>query len=464
MAVFIPKVLVLLCFVSVGICWPLVEDNYLDEGNSVDGDGVIDLSTLGPEAFREPDEKSGEALSNWTTTSEVNPEETGEYLEGDILMPRGSLRNGMRDQSYRWQDGIVPYVIEGYYSTEQRDLIMKAIADYHRLTCIRFVPYTGQTDYLVIQSKNTGCWSSVGRIGGRQEVNLQTPGCVSLKGTVLHELLHALGFMHEQSRPERDHFVTVHYRNIRIGGRQEVNLQTPGCVSLKGTVLHELLHELLHALGFMHEQSRPERDHFVTVHYRNIRIAELVSEDSGTPSNTNHDVALWWFHAALVAIAKTPGGRQEVTLQTPGCVSLKGTVLHELLHALGFMHEQSRPERDHFVTVHYRNIRIGAENNFKKADAKSTDDFGVGYDYNSVMHYSDKAFSKNGQITIEPKVGGVKVGQRDGFSRGDVRKLNNMYNCSKDLYSVSENPTKDGWDQFGKDFLETISSLVNKFV
>ncbi|CAG9103828.1 unnamed protein product [Plutella xylostella] len=290
MAVLIPTVLVVLCFVSFGICWPLAEDNYLDEGNSVDGDVVIDLSSLGPEAFREPDEKSGEALSNWTSTSEVNPEETGEYLEGDILMPPGSLRNGMRDQSYRWQDGIVPYVIEGSYSTEQRNLIMKAIADYHRLTCIRFVPYTGQTDYLVIQSKNTGCWSSVGRIGGRQEVNLQTPGCVSLKGTVLHELL----------------------------------------------------------------------------------------------------------------------------------------------HALGFMHEQSRPERDHFVTVHYRNIRAGAENNFKKADAKSTDDFGVGYDYNSVMHYSDKAFSKNGQITIEPKVGGVKVGQRDGFSRGDVRKLNNMYNCSKE--------------------------------
>jgi Astacin (Peptidase family M12A) len=31
-------------------------------------------------------------------------------------------------------------------------------------------------------------------------------------------------------------------------------------------------------------------------------------------------------------------------------------------------------------------------------------DFGVGYDYNSVMHYSRKAFSKNGEDTLTPLV------------------------------------------------------------
>lgn len=53
--------------------------------------------------------------------------------------------------------------------------------------------------------------------GGRQEVNLQNPGCVTKKGTVLHELLHAIGFMHEQSRPERDNFVEIVYKNIKPG-------------------------------------------------------------------------------------------------------------------------------------------------------------------------------------------------------------------------------------------------------
>lgn len=54
-------------------------------------------------------------------------------------------------------------------------------------------------------------------LGGRQEVNLQAPGCVSKKGTILHELLHAIGFMHEQSRPDRDDHVRIYYNNIKPG-------------------------------------------------------------------------------------------------------------------------------------------------------------------------------------------------------------------------------------------------------
>lgn len=46
----------------------------------------------------------------------------------------------------------------------------------------------------------------------------------------------------------------------------------------------------------------------------------------------------------------------------------------------------------------------GAESNFKKAEPQHTNDYGVPYDYNSVMHYSEYAFSKNQQKTIEPKV------------------------------------------------------------
>lgn len=81
----------------------------------------------------------------------------------------------------------------------------------------RFVPRTNEKDYIVIKSDNSGCWSPVGRIGGPQELNLQSPGCLSLKGTVMHEMMHALGFLHEQNRWERDDFVTVNYGNIQPG-------------------------------------------------------------------------------------------------------------------------------------------------------------------------------------------------------------------------------------------------------
>jgi hypothetical protein len=126
------------------------------------------------------------------------------------------------------------------------------------------------------------------------------------------------------------------------------------------------------------------------------------------------------------------GGEQKVNLQSPGCVTKTGTVIHELKHALGFLHEQNREERDKFVRINEGNIRSGYEVNFKKAAAGETSGFGVGYDFGSVMHYSEKAFSKNGQPTIQPKSKtNEQIGQREGFSKKDIEKVNKMYKCQR---------------------------------
>ena len=53
-------------------------------------------------------------------------------------------------------------------------------------------------------------------IGGGQVLSLQAGGCTYI-GTVAHELIHALGFFHEQSRNDRDTYVTVNYANILSG-------------------------------------------------------------------------------------------------------------------------------------------------------------------------------------------------------------------------------------------------------
>lgn len=92
------------------------------------------------------------------------------------------------------------------------------------------------------------------------------------------------------------------------------------------------------------------------------------------------------------------------------------------------MHEQNREDRDAAVTINWGNVNPSTTENFAKAAAGTTDAMDVSYDYNSVLHYSAAAFSVNGQPTIVSKQGPQpNMGQRRGFSKGDVDKLNRMY-------------------------------------
>lgn len=81
-----------------------------------------------------------------------------------------------------------------------------------------------------------------------------------------------------------------------------------------------------------------------------------------------------------------------------------GVVIHELMHAIGFYHQQSASDRDTYIRINWDNIRRGREHNFNKYNESVVTDFGIQYDYESVMHYSAKAFSRNGNNTIEPIV------------------------------------------------------------
>nr|VZI50314.1 unnamed protein product [Spirometra erinaceieuropaei] len=129
------------------------------------------------------------------------------------------------------------------------------------------------------------------------------------------------------------------------------------------------------------------------------------------------------------------GRQKESSPQTisisKGCES-EGTVMHELGHALGFWHEQSRPDRDAYVQIFTDDIKSKNLFNFDKRSPDEIDSLGETYDYESIMHYHSAAFAKpNVSETIRPRecCPRPQIGQRIKPSAGDVRQMNKLYNC-----------------------------------
>ncbi|XP_054332344.1 astacin-like metalloendopeptidase isoform X1 [Pongo pygmaeus] len=150
------------------------------------------------------------------------PEETPEssfLIEGDIVRP--SPFRLLSATSNKWPTGgggvvEVPFLLSSKYDEPNRQVILEALAEFERSTCIRFVAYQGQRDFISIIPMY-GCFSSVGRSGGMQVVSL-APTCLQKgRGIVLHELMHVLGFWHEHARADRDRYIRVNWNEILPG-------------------------------------------------------------------------------------------------------------------------------------------------------------------------------------------------------------------------------------------------------
>lgn len=229
-----------------------------------------------------------------------NAEEFSGQFEGDIILNalqkqfvRGiHSKTGLLNETYRWINNTIAYEIDyETFNDEQIAHIELGLELIQNVTCVTFVERTDEEDYISVIGDSTGCWSFVGRQGGKQELHLQ---------------------------------------------------------------LYE-----------------PES----------------------------------------------------------GCFRI-GTIVHEFIHALGFYHMQSATEHDEYVTIMWDNIQPGTENNFGKYGADVITNFGVEYDYGSVMHYGAYGFAINSSLpTIVPLDPTAEIGQRIGMSYDDILRIKHMYSC-----------------------------------
>ena len=155
------------------------------------------------------------------------------FFEGDILLGpadeigRMSIRplaSVWTPASQLWTGGVVPYSIDA--NTPNLTDISDAITEWNtklagviQLTACQKVgvdPCFGHANYVHMMSvpPSQNCYSYIGMIGGPQELGL-SPGCD--KPRIVHELGHAIGLLHEQSRNDRDGFVTVLLQNVISG-------------------------------------------------------------------------------------------------------------------------------------------------------------------------------------------------------------------------------------------------------
>ncbi|XP_055335076.1 astacin-like metalloendopeptidase [Paramacrobiotus metropolitanus] len=115
------------------------------------------------------------------------------------------------------------------------------------------------------------------------------------------------------------------------------------------------------------------------------------------------------------------------------CLS-PGTIQHELMHALGFLHEHSCPDRDDYINIVPSNMVTDIhEGNFRKMPQMAT--FGLPYDVESLLHYGPELSKSPDKPAIASKAS-TPPRWMYGLSQSDVARVKAAYNCIQKAAAV----------------------------
>ncbi|CAB4020073.1 partial, partial [Paramuricea clavata] len=141
--------------------------------------------------------------------------------KNETSVKTGTKRQGTRNLKWLWHYKKVPYEISSSLF-QIKDTILKAIQTFNSKTCVKFVPRKANDRNYVLFDKRQGCYSRIGRSYARQGPQVISVGqYCDYEDIIIHEMLHSVGFFHEQSRPDRQNHVEIHWQNIKPGFENE---------------------------------------------------------------------------------------------------------------------------------------------------------------------------------------------------------------------------------------------------